>query len=1259
MVEKLREETSGLRQESELSRRKVKEVMGWLTDEPEEDLKVAFEEFLAITSRGEGVNQIGRANLEEIEERCAQEDYFGALLAMAKNVNLGPVAGGQKRAIRALTKEVQATLPRRRQDRVVAKQPPPEVFGMGWGAHFLVEDLVKFGGDFSQLNKLAVDLEIEEGRVVGVEFRERQAPPLPLQRSFQDLMAGEAEVGGEVLTEGEGVSFRVGFEEVLPAPDEGQSLVDWTLAIFENSLGLIRDEMGSFPNKPYEVAEILKQAAPRRALIQALEAAHILFGPRRGLSLVRGGMIGRTLEEFRILNLFSLVRVCLDLARAKREEGEGLVRRGPGVLMELPVGDLKIRVAGGEGQEFDFDMKGGTVDLVEVRWASETGELVIDPGKSTEEVVWDSLEWPRLVQYAEHEFRSQRNRYRRALRGEDGRLLRNESGQVIETRTALGRNLRSLEKIAFRRFGRDTFNRQEIIVVDEKFFSGDADRWTVLNVDDLPLQEHEDQAARYIFWVIAQLCWVDRWSQGAGEDFALTIEEIVGFAEETGILKRAGVRAEIRYELTDGRVVRSVVVRDKEELKNLAEQVVGARHQLLDDESRLRILRASKQLTAHRKEHVKVITQEPKPLPGPLGGLCDTRHGRHYLIIENLASQLGLGVEREKRLAIEEEGPVVERAIFFEKEKVFVFWVRGLLGGEEVLRIGVDQRTNLAISGLPEGLVTGSLANRELVGVKRRPEELMASFLETVWKRLESKGTRPASVPSVMTEEGMICPDGEVRKPIKGKSIVLSYNVLKGIWSVDGELLREAVESIEGQRDTFGVRDLAELMNTRPPEPVNFLCPMFYHPNLRRESPAAAWYRDHIYCFVCKEAIAVRVQKRPFEIVPVAPGYGPEDYRPPSRERQRTFSAALEIGQMLNRHFPEARDYVASRFLDPDQDLGQFGYFPYDFGKCLGEIVACQSFRALVKEAGGRLSLDHIEGYQSFVADFEDGEVLLAATQELLDFVGQLPSADQIELKEMLNLRRIREMGNRGIIGKTKEGWHRGAGRLLLQTFWPDQTREDCPLVPANLTTRGITRGRTALYKGKPYGKGFLRQSRKTVEREGRTIRLQATPVGVWFPDRDAFLTQVSTRKEVAVWEGAFNHGSFARMRPDLKDMCFTMSGTGYRQLIAFLRWLGVAGDRFSQGLNLGIEGLWVGYDWDWGGATDFERNTRELKMAFPSLEILPVTPLLPPEVQAIVPGHDPKLFQEGGPYYNKKLDLNDVLRRPGIREKYGYHPPR
>jgi hypothetical protein len=106
--------------------------------------------------------------------------------------------------------------------------------------------------------------------------------------------------------------------------------------------------------------------------------------------------------------------------------------------------------------------------------------------------------------------------------------------------------------------------------------------------------------------------------------------------------------------------------------------------------------------------------------------------------------------------------------------------------------------------------------------------------------------------------------------------------------------------------------------------------------------------------------------------------------------------------------------------------------------------------------------------------------------------------------------------------------------------------------------------------------------------------------------------------------------------------------GTGFQEMVAFLRWMGIYKDKLSEASELGmdIKKIVLSFDFDEPGATIFVKRKELFQSEFPEVEVTSVHEYLPDDIRRILPEFDPKIFAEGKEFFGFKLDLNDILKR-------------
>jgi hypothetical protein len=289
--------------------------------------------------------------------------------------------------------------------------------------------------------------------------------------------------------------------------------------------------------------------------------------------------------------------------------------------------------------------------------------------------------------------------------------------------------------------------------------------------------------------------------------------------------------------------------------------------------------------------------------------------------------------------------------------------------------------------------------------------------------------------------------------------------------------------------------------------------------------------------------------------------------------------------------------------------------------------------------------------------------------------LGFVEPYEREKIFSILTIANLTEMQRRGVI-ETRSEKHKAdeirarlGGRIVLPTYFIDPLKSGIDVfVRSNFMARGIILKGEQLYEGNHQHKARIRQKKKLI-RNGE--RLLDTPTGFWARDWSSLLRNVDAKKEVIVYEGPMDVGTFGRMRPDYKDTGFSNVGYNYRFLLPFLRFLGMAGDENSpgQGFRMGIESIFLANDWDKTGTLKFFDRKEKLKIAFPKVEVHPIHDLLPDDIRNIVPPYDLELLnmpdKSDQNLRGEKLDMNDLINaeaennpifRP-IRHKYAYRP--
>lgn len=1185
-------------QENGEARQGVVEILGELGI-GDGKLDALLREFMSNGARG-----FRRDALAIASDLINKNDPQGALLSLLNGSNL-PV--GARYRIRTLEKMLAAMIGPDASG-VVMVGFPSDAFPLGMASHTIEEWMYLAGGNLNGLEKRGVRLINDgSGYAKEVEFSEKTTEP----ENYQPLLDPVFEINTDRPV---CHPRRIRLEEPLPLPEEGQGDTDWARMIFSNSLETIERSHGKLPSRPYDIAEILKNEESRKALLQLVEAAHIIFGLKPGMNAVVNNehdgeeiICAEGISEFAALDLLALARSCLDLEYREEHSNSSEV-----MLTEMPLGALRtgsVNEESGRSQEFalwqegktpgeTFDVRGGIVDLMRIKLTPLAG------GKR-------EYSLRQFAEYAERECQSQAKRHRRKEIGLDGRTR--------EKRTMLGKNFKAYLQLLWGEYGDRIFTDLEISAEDFKFPAGDGGWFTVFDARSLPLKGHEQQIAEYLFTIIAQLCWVFKWSRGWSEDFCLTVKDVVDFARQYAVYPR--VKGLLRYQLPSGEEQRLVTLSGEEDLEKLGNHLFGKRQETKRKQIRSTVLRTLLVIVG-KGDNLTFERKKLPLLPEFLEGICFDLVGKRFLVTGCLADRL-FGERSEEREV------VVNKAILFDDEKVFVLWVDGL-ASDRTLRVAVNGNSGkFAITGLEE-MITGDLSTtRQMVGVQERSEDIKLFFLQQIWERLSDLEVKRIQVDSAVSSERVVLPNGDFYPTIPDKPIICRQNVMRGEWVLDLGLLEEAVAGFHDTGDDiYGLGALAELIARGRRRQENIFCPLPNHDNRKTEA-ATVYPEGSIYCGACQTLIEIPRKGITVTTVPMKEGLEPGDFQPVSRGRNQVFGELFNLARILEFYTGVANRYITEvRGLDPEGDLGKFGFIPLEVSKALDDLVESEVFR----EASRSLRVDHLGSHE--------------VVDRFLESIGIVSVADQTKVLEILKVGALREMKMRGIIGASKVGEHRLGGRLLLPTRWLEEIGEnDYQFATANFIGRGIVIDGQSIYQGSKQHKAYVRQRGKVTE--GR--RLRSTPAGFWIRDPDSFLRDQS--ETVFVFEGPLSAASFCRIRQEYKQSVIANLGTGFRELIALLHWLGVEGDKDWQdrlvGRKVRINTVCLAGDFDKGGTGFFLRTKKHLESTFRGLEIVPVHNFLPPEIKDVVPPYEPSLFESGGLLENEKLDMNDLILGP------------
>jgi hypothetical protein len=768
------------------------------------------------------------------------------------------------------------------------------------------------------------------------------------------------------------------------------------------------------------------------------------------------------------------------------------------------------------------------------------------------------------------------------------------------------------------------------------------------NPENLPDIKHETKMKEYLFLVASQLCCVEKlvlksqdihWGEKSGEKekIVLSVEEITDFILRYDLFKR--IKGRIRYQLSADEIVVDVAIpQTREELQAWAKNILKIKEKLADgEEKKLMVLKTLKTLIPkERLSQLQFVLSEQIKLPEELKIFCCEVNGRFYLIVDELRNFF----EMDKK-------HILKNAVFYKEYGVWVINLSDFSEKKSNLRVAVDKKGKFIIKGLEsENFIEGGLlTTREMRGVRETADVKFNDFKEKISDFLLERGILEKVDKGFLLDDGrMIDGEGNKREIVEGKPLVCKTNVMTGKWYLDHTLLQEAIESLGGRKN-FGFDKLYNHAFGEVASRSNVFCPLPQHDNIHTE--AATVYRSekgrHIFCFVCREQIGIKAGRGVVKFEPtykITEGLEPDDYKPVTLTRNRIFGEIIRIGEEFVAVDKNPQEYIASRGLEVS-DIGKVGYIPPALSSFLFDLLDNEAYHRLIKAGGSRfLTLDAILSRQGFDPAGLDS------------FLETLPPDLRDDVSRTFSLGNLRDMSLRGIISerKRKDGTLRDdtlGGRLLFPTHWASSPNQ---LGIANWIGRGVETGGVALYKGVKQHK--VRLGKQKREENIRKI-IHPTPAGVWLRDKD-FITRA---KEIVVLESPLNGASLGRIAPNYSKNCIAVVGTGYRELIAFLKWI-----RFGSGEK---KTIYLGNDYDEGGTITFIRTKEHLKSAFPdAVDVLPVRDILPDDIKPIIPPYDLKLFEYEdeekkkkvkAPLYGQSLDLNEILTLPDLGRKYAY----
>lgn len=1254
-------------------------------DNGKSEIASLLDELIERETAEESNSKIQPDLLEEIKEKHRSGEDLEALLVLSKTLRTGatpsnpnsPLRLARKRVVAALTPDVSE----------INRREKSHAFELGRHFHAAHQSTLRasiYASGLASLSSEPIELVTNSQGKVSEMIIGEIMPATPTQDRFETIqqvgLNPEESATTVVYVHHEPKPtdnrFRIQFEQPLPAPNtipQNQSeMIDYAIQVIKDSLA----ELGEVPRRPYDVAKALGNETKRVPLLKALEAGHLIFGDREGISLIdknevarRGEISSDQLDEFTVINWLSLIRFAVNNHRPT-PENQSL--NGKGYLEELPLGDIKFLYVDKEGRDQTIDIRGGRLDYVLFDWESDHR-----PDKPRQNPL------AAQVYQVQDKFPSQRGLYHRHRVGPDG--------EMIKTKTRLGKSLRSTLQDAWHDLRGELFERLRAKVVDLKYPAGDSTEWDmVYSSEFLPSRKYQEKMREYLFLTIAQLYWTLLWSENEsesftdpGENFAIEIDEIVAFAREYHLLERKAIGGENRYQLPEREVVMPVGFLDYEDLKACGQDLLNRRKAAKKTATLLRAYRTVALAARGRIEEIKEIVPEIETLELPefLEGFCVPNKHRPQLCLVDLAQCMfqerdqqiiqepgSLRVQKSATAATLEKEPILElkpglsvnQAIEFKQEQVFVIWVNGIAPDRQELRIAIDIKTNrFSISGASEDLIIGGLLSaRQMERVVERPGDIENAFSAQIWQPLQ-EGDLAQSTPDWAGKDFEYDWDGE-KQPVTNthRPITYKWDPVTDSKTIVPSLV-QAAHDVHG--DEYDMDLLAEYLKERP-EGQNLYCPGRVHNDTKKRS--AGFYPNGIKCFACGEFFAVPSQKTSMRVTRLS-GALPEHWLQPGLERMEAFRAALAVGQAFGRNSSELKEYLKeARGLNPES-LGPHGYVPMELAAALYEMTVDtsgkkpkprKSFKEITDNPHGKeLRLDTLaKGTNFLIWQTGDGEALIKPARKIIELIDKLPHEDRLIVLDNLKLGMIKKMRKMGIISRSKkEGWLRWGGRVFAPAYWIDGNN----LIESNFNARGVESKGQKLFEGQDHLKAPFGRPNKDQRKRG----IKGMPAGFHLcVEPEEFLDQVEKDKEIVVTEGFLNSGTLVEIDPKLRGKIVTNLGTGHRALMTLIRWLGAEGDvkEYGKGRQFGVKVIYLCHDFDEGGWLNYWKTKEKIEDSFTGVEVRSVHGLLPPEAIDLLPDFfrdsmppsgketQKELFKnEGAPWHKRSLDLNDLWR--------------
>ncbi len=316
------------------------------------------------------------STLEGLEAAIQNSDVISAINLVAETLPDGKVHGSMNHTISDLWRSVSAGL-KEEGKRKIEKGMKATTLTIGSEAHRIAESLL-VEDDFWNVLSDKYDLvtDYNNNVIAFIEKRKTDAITETQMDFFQDE---------NIIYENSDTRIRlipkaISLEIPIPGPEETENYNPtlWALRTIKKNLNFIyQNNSGILPERPHDIAEMMKNEKLRPSLVTLMEISQFIFGSENGLSQVKWekdtGFLGTSeVDKFKTLDILILQRMVLE-----RFSGFSIVGQNEVILTELPEGNIVVSYSQPDSEETSNktlksqDVKLGKIDLLSISFESE------------------------------------------------------------------------------------------------------------------------------------------------------------------------------------------------------------------------------------------------------------------------------------------------------------------------------------------------------------------------------------------------------------------------------------------------------------------------------------------------------------------------------------------------------------------------------------------------------------------------------------------------------------------------------------------------------------------------------------------------------------------------------------------------------------------------------------------------------------------------------------------------------------------------